>query len=236
VGKNNIQIVFENNSYVAVNKPAGMLTIPSRKGEYSLKDYLVEKYGEVYTVHRLDKDTSGIVLFARTINSHKFLSMLFEKRQIQKFYIGLVKGNPATSSGEIDAPIAEHPANNGKMMIHRNGKPSLTTFEVIDAHPAYSLVSFQLHTGRTHQIRLHSKHIGHPLACDPIYGDALPVFLSSVKRNYKFSKTEEEKPVINSLALHAFCLKFTDEDGKEITLEAPVPKEFSALMKQLHKL
>lgn len=236
MGKNNIHLVFENNDLVAVNKPPGMLTIPDRKGEFSLKDFLLEKYGEVYTVHRLDKDTSGLVVFARTPEMHKYLSLHFENRQIKKFYAGIVKGSPVPDFGEIDAPIAEHPVNKGEMHIHRNGKPSLTSYQVLDATPHYSLLQFQLHTGRTHQIRVHCKHIGYPLACDPIYGDGLPVFLSAVKKNYKFSKTEEERPVINRVALHAHRLNFTGIDGKEISLEAPIPKAFIALMKQLHKL
>ncbi|MBS1927869.1 MAG: RluA family pseudouridine synthase [Chitinophagaceae bacterium] len=236
MGKNNIQIIFENENLVAVNKPPGLLTIPDRKGEFSLKDYLLGKYGEVYTVHRLDKETSGLVVFAKTISAHKFLSRLFENRQIQKYYVGLVKGTPNPQKGEIDAPVSEHPANKGEMCIHRMGKQSLTSYEVLDATPHYSLVLFQLHTGRTHQIRVHCKHIGHPLACDPLYGDGRPVFLSSVKRNYKLSKTEEEKPVVNRVALHAFRLKFIDESGNLISLEAPIPKEFTALMNQLHKI
>lgn len=236
MGKNNINVIFENQSLVAVNKPTGLLTIPDRKGEISLKNFLLEKYGEVYTVHRLDKDTSGIVLFAKTASAHRFLSLLFENRQIQKYYAGIVKGIPMPEKGEIEAPIAEHPVNKGEMIISRKGKASHTGYEVIEANIHYSLVNFQLHTGRTHQVRVHAKHIGHPLACDPIYGDGKPLLLSSVKRNYKFSKTEEEKPIISRLALHAFRLIFTGEDGKEISLEAPVPKEFTALMRQLNKL
>jgi 23S rRNA pseudouridine955/2504/2580 synthase/23S rRNA pseudouridine1911/1915/1917 synthase len=98
------------------------------------------------------------------------------------------------------------------------------------------MVSFRLHTGRTHQIRVHSKNIGHPLAVDPLYGDGKPVLLSAVKKNFKLGKHDvEERPIINRLALHSYKLVFTDMHGKEISLTAEAPKEFRALMQQLRK-
>ncbi len=229
------QILFENDSFVAVNKPSGLLSIPNRaQSEISLKDLLVQKYGQIYTVHRLDKDTSGLILFAKTEATHRFLSQLFEERKVDKYYLGIVIGMPSPLEGLIDAPIMEHPIIKGTMMIHRNGKPSQTGYETLEANRFFSMVSFQLHTGRTHQIRLHAKNIGHPLACDPLYGDGKPVLVSSFKKNYKLSKHElEERPMISRLALHSYRLVFTDEQGKKMELMAPHPKEFSALMKQL---
>lgn len=214
-----------------------MLAIPDREQtSKSLKEYLIEKYGEIFTVHRIDKDTSGIILFAKNENSHKFLSSLFEERKIEKYYLGIVIGAPSNQTGLIDAPIAEHPIQKGTMTVHRNGKTSSTGYEVIESNRHFSLVSFQLHTGRTHQIRVHAKHIGHPLACDPLYGDGKPVLLSSVKKNYKLSKHEdEERPIINRLALHSYKLIFNDEKGVHHELTAEMPKEFRALMQQLRK-
>src|SRR5688500_6277809 len=110
-------ILFNNDDIVAVNKPAGVLTIPDREGNLSLKNYLQQSFGEIYTVHRLDKDTSGIVLFARNEATHKQLSQLFEGREIEKYYLGLVLGKPANPSGTIDAPIAEHPVKKGTMVV-----------------------------------------------------------------------------------------------------------------------
>lgn len=236
--KNNIQIIYEDENIVGVNKPAGLLTIPDRlQSEKSLKETLIEKYGAIYTVHRIDKDTSGLVLFAKNENIHKYLSQLFESRQVQKFYLGIVLGMPQSSTGIIDAPIAENPIHKGTMYIHRKGKPSQTSYQVLEANRHFSLVQFELHTGRTHQIRVHAKEIGHPLACDAIYGNALPVYLSSIKKKYKLSKNEEaETPIINRLALHAAKLNFKLQNGKQIQLETPVPKEFRALMQQLKKL
>jgi 23S rRNA pseudouridine955/2504/2580 synthase/23S rRNA pseudouridine1911/1915/1917 synthase len=237
VKKYSPDIIFENDSFVAVNKPAGLLSIPDREQtQTSLKDILLEKYGSIFTVHRLDKDTSGIIIFAKTEAAHKYFSQLFEERQIEKYYQGLVHGIPANKEGTIDAPIAEHGVQKGLYIVHRRGKPSVTDYEVIESHKSFSLLQFQLHTGRTHQIRVHCQNIGHPLACDELYGDGKPVLLSSIKKKYKLSKhDEEERPMLNRLALHSYRLKFTDADGKVIDLEAELPKDIRALLQQLKK-
>lgn len=238
MAKNNFSIVFENDDLVAINKPTGLLTIPDREqSEKSLKEYLKEIYGDIFTVHRLDKDTSGLVIFAKNETSHKYLSKLFEDRKVEKYYVGIVLGSPTQKTGSIDAPITEHLQHKGTMTVHRNGKPSLTTYEVMEANKNYSLVSFQLHTGRTHQIRVHTKHIGHPLACDTIYGDGKPVLLSTLKKKFKLSKhDDEERPMINRLALHSYKLIFTDMHSNILELVADIPKEFRALMQQLKKI
>ncbi len=230
-------IIFENENFLAINKPAGLLSIPDRmQSEVSLKDMLINKYGSIFTVHRLDKDTSGIILFAKNETTHKFLSQAFEERRVEKFYQGIVHGSPDEKKGTIDAPISEHLVQKGLMVIHRNGKPSVTDYEVIEDYKSYSLLQFQLHTGRTHQIRVHCKNIGHPLACDELYGDGKPVLLSSLKKKYKLSKhDEEERPMLNRLALHSYCLKFTDAEGNAFNLAAELPKDMKALLQQLKK-
>ena len=230
-------ILFENEKFIAINKPSGLLSIPDREQtEKSLKEYLLEKYNSIFIVHRLDKDTSGLILFAKNEITHKYLCKIFEERAVEKFYLGLVIGNPQDKTGIIDLPIAEHNITKGLMAVHRSGKESQTGYEVLDANAYFSLVSFQLFTGRTHQIRVHCKEIGHPLACDNLYGDGKPIFLSAVKKNYKLSKKEEEeRALVNRLALHSYKLNFTDEDGNALQLCADAPKEFSVLMKQLQK-
>ena len=237
MAKNNLPIIFENDELVAINKPTGLLTIPDREqSEKSLKEMLIEKYGNIFTVHRLDKDTSGLVIFAKTETAHKFLSKIFEDRKVEKYYLGIVIGATENKAGLIDAPISEHPLHKGLMVVHRNGKPSQTGYEVLESNKNFSLVSFQLHTGRTHQIRVHAKHIGHPLACDPLYGDGKPVMLSAIKKKFKLSKHDEtERPMISRLALHSYKLSFEDMHGMPMNLEAVMPKEFRALMQQLKK-
>lgn len=231
-----IDIILETPDFVAVNKPSGLLSIPDRMGvEISLKDLLKQKYGQIYTVHRLDKDTSGIILFAKNEIAHKALSALFESREMEKFYLGLVQGQMMNPSGSIDAAIMEHPGKTTKMMTHVKGKPSLTDYEVQEQFRLYSWVRFQIHTGRTHQIRVHMQHIGHSIVCDEIYGDPKPVLLSSIKKNFKLAKVaEEEKPILSRLALHSSQLNFSYE-GVTYSLEAPLPKDLRAVLQQLKK-
>jgi 23S rRNA pseudouridine955/2504/2580 synthase/23S rRNA pseudouridine1911/1915/1917 synthase len=236
--KPSYSILFENEDFVAVNKPSGLLSIPDRANEeISLKQLLIQRYGQIFTIHRLDKDTSGIILFAKNESAHHYFSRIFEERKIRKYYLGIVLGEPVPESGTMDGPIAENPATKGTMMIHRNGKPSRTDYRVLMGSRFFSMVEFELHTGRTHQIRVHAKNLGHPIACDPLYGDGKPVLISSFKKNYKLSKdTLEERPMISHLALHAYKLVFENEKGELIELCAPVPKEYNALLNQIKKL
>ena len=231
-----LEIIFENDQFIALNKPSGLLSIPDRLGqEISLKDILKEKYGSIYTVHRLDRDTSGIIVFAKTEESHKELSALFEGREMEKYYFGLVYGNMMNSEGSIDAPIMEHPGKATKMMTHAKGKISLTDYTVLESFRTYSWVRFRIHTGRTHQIRVHMQHIGHSIVCDEIYGDPKPLLLSSMKRNFKLSKTAaEERPILARLALHSQKLQFS-LGGETYVLEAEIPKDLRAVLQQLRK-
>lgn len=229
-------IVVEDEHLVAINKPAGLLTIPAREGtEISLKGLLQHKYGSIFTVHRLDKETSGLVVFAKHEAAHKQLSQLFEGRDVEKFYQGLVIGKPMKEEGSIDGAIMEHPTRKGMMVINRKGKPSHTDYKVLESFKAFSWMQFQIHTGRTHQIRVHMKDLGHPIVCDELYGDGKPILISNIKRNYKLSKDElEERPILNRLGLHSWRLRFI-LNGKEYELEAEVPKDLRALLQQLRK-
>lgn len=229
-------IVAEDEHLVAINKPAGLLTIPAREGsEISLKNLLQQKYGNIFTVHRLDKETSGLVVFAKHEASHKLLSQLFEGRDVEKFYQGLVIGKPVNPEGSIEGAIMEHPARKGMMVINRKGKPSHTDYKMLESFKAFSWMQFQIHTGRTHQIRVHMKDLGHPIVCDELYGDGKPILISSIKRNYKLSKDElEERPILNRLGLHSWRLRFKLYD-KAYELEAEVPKDLRALLQQLRK-
>ncbi len=231
-------LVFENDDYLAFNKPSGLLSIPDREGkEESLKQMLTEGYGRIFTVHRLDKDTSGLIIFARNEEAHKYLSQQFESRQTEKIYAGLVMGVPAEAAGTINAPIAEHSTQRGLMVINRRGKESITDFELVESFRVYSWMKFRIHTGRTHQIRVHMKNYGNPIVCDPLYGDGKPVLLSSLKNRFKLSKNElEERPILNRLALHAHKLGFTAADGTRHELEAPFSKDLKATLQQLAKL
>lgn len=230
-------LIFENDDFVGLNKPPGLLSIPDReRKDISLKDLLQDKYGHIFTVHRLDKDTSGVIVFAKNEGAHRHLSMQFEERRAEKIYVGLVTGSLTDPKGSINKPIAENTVKRGVMLIHQRGKQSITDYEVLKNFGIYSWLQFRIHTGRTHQIRVHMKDIGHPIVCDDLYGDGLPVFISSIRSKFKLSKKEEEeKPILSRLALHANRLKFEDSMGKMIEIEAPVPKDIRATVQQLEK-
>jgi 23S rRNA pseudouridine1911/1915/1917 synthase len=165
------EILFENEDFIVLNKPAGLLSVPDRKqSSPSLKDLLIERYGQIFTVHRLDRGTSGVIVFAKNARTHRYLSGIFEKREVKKIYLGLVIGSLPDSSGLIEEPIAEHPAKDGSMTVHRRGKPAVTGYEVLEDFGRYSLLKFDLFTGRTHQIRVHMAAIRHPCVGDLTYG------------------------------------------------------------------
>jgi 23S rRNA pseudouridine1911/1915/1917 synthase len=231
-----LDIIFENNDFIVLNKTSGMLSIPDREGiEISLKKILQEKYITIFTVHRLDKDTSGIILFAKNETTHKTLSKLFESRLVEKFYIGIVMGTLYQKEGTINAPIAEHAFKAGFMTIHKRGKESVTDYKVLEEFKYFSLVQFQIHTGRTHQIRIHMKHIETPIVCDEFYGSTSPILLSSFKKKFKLSKTdEEERPLLNRLALHSWKISFT-LNKEHFSFEAPLQKDMQVTLQQLRK-
>jgi 23S rRNA pseudouridine955/2504/2580 synthase/23S rRNA pseudouridine1911/1915/1917 synthase len=231
------EIIHENEAFVAVNKPAGLLSIPDRAGqELSLKQLLKEKYGNIYTVHRLDRGTSGIIVFAKDELAHKELSQKFEGRDVAKHYLGLVQGSPVNEKGTVDIPIAEHPGKVTKMMTHANGKPSVTDYETLESFRAYSWMQFQIHTGRTHQIRVHMQYLGNPIACDDLYGNGEPLLLSTIKgKKFKLSNNElEERPILSRLALHSWKLSF-EFGGEPFQLVADIPKDLKATLQQLRK-
>jgi 23S rRNA pseudouridine1911/1915/1917 synthase len=232
------QVLLDNDDFIVINKPPGLLSIQDRAGkEISLKQILLQKFENIFTVHRLDKETSGIIVFAKNEEAHKHLSQQFEKRQTVKIYNGFVLGIPAEKIGVINEPIAEHPVKKGSMTVHKKGKESITNYEVLDSFRFYSWMQFQILTGRTHQIRVHMKHLGHPIVCDPLYGDGKPILMSQLKPKYNLSKSEEEeKPILNRVALHASELKFTNIKGEVIELKATLPKDLKATLNQLQKI
>jgi 23S rRNA pseudouridine955/2504/2580 synthase/23S rRNA pseudouridine1911/1915/1917 synthase len=235
----NIETLYEDDDLLIVNKPAGLLVVPDRFNALlpSLNRTLEQKMGgKIWVVHRLDRDTSGVICFAKNETAHRYLSILFQERDVNKFYAGLVNGIVVPDQGRIEGYITEHPAGNGRMMVAKKGKLAVTDYKVAEQWPLYALMQFQIHTGRTHQIRVHMRSIGHPLVCDEVYGDGKPFLLSAIKRKYRMSeKDEEEKPLLSRLALHAYRLEFQKEDGTLIEAEAPLPRDMAACVKQLTK-
>lgn len=233
-----IETVFENEALIAFLKPSGLLSIPDRfsPDKPCLQNIAEQKFGKLFTVHRLDRDTSGLILFAKNENSHRYLSGLFQNRNIQKYYQALIHGVPHPEQGDIQQPISEHSVKKGRMIVNKNGKPAHTAYKVLNSWNSFSLVELQLFTGRTHQIRVHLQFLGHPVLCDPLYGNESQLMLSSIKKHYKLSKLAlEERPILSRLALHASCLVFDDEKGNPLEIRAALPKDMAATIKQLDK-
>lgn len=234
-----LERLYEDDDFIIVNKPSGLLSIPDRFNASlpSVRSLLEKDLKQpVFVVHRLDRETSGVIAFAKNEAAHRHLSGLMERHEVGKFYAGLVLGTPQPASGRIEAGIAPHPGIAGKMMVDKNGKMSVTDYRVAESWPLYALMQFQIHTGRTHQIRVHMSSIGHPIVCDALYGDGKPFLLSSIKRKFKLGKhVEEERPLLSRLALHAYRLSFLNEAGSEISAEAPLPKDMAACVAQLNK-
>jgi len=233
------EIIHEDEEVLIVNKPSGLLTIPDR---FVLdKPNLIKQLGrsreDLFVVHRLDRETSGIICFAKNEQAHKHLSKQFQERTVDKFYLAIVEGNPYQAEGKIDKPIAESMTTRGKMVINPRGKQSLTLYKVVENFKHYALVSANIKTGRTHQIRIHFSSIGHPLAVDALYGRKNQLFLSEIKlKKYVRSKNEEEKPLMSRSTLHAHQLSFDHPtSGERMFFEALPPKDIRALINQLRK-
>ncbi|WP_336518088.1 RluA family pseudouridine synthase [Pollutibacter soli] len=234
-----IQVLFEDDDLIALNKPSGLLTIPDRFDPTlpSLKTILREQYDDLFIIHRIDRDTSGLILFAKNATAHKYYSQLFESRSVEKKYYALVHGRMSSSSGTFDQPIGEHFQVKGKMAVSRKGKTAITHFNVVETFQSYSWLQLNIETGRTHQIRVHLQDAGHPVVCDPLYGTNTPLLLSTIKKKkFKLSKdAEEEQPLMNRLALHAYSLEFQNQQGQKSLIEAPLFKDMQATLKQLEK-
>jgi 23S rRNA pseudouridine1911/1915/1917 synthase len=233
------ELLHEDEDLLVVNKPAGLLTIPDRNGEKdSLHAQLERKYGKVFIVHRLDRETSGILCFARNETAHRHLSMQMEHHTADKYYTALVDGELHHEEGEIDKPIGEHASIPGKMSIRMTGKPSLTFYRVAERFKRFTLADVLIKTGRTHQIRIHFQSIGYPLAVDALYGRRPGFLLSELKgKSYKSGKfSDDERPIMERTSLHAARLKLDHpKTGLRMEFQAELPKDFAALLNQLRK-
>jgi RluA family pseudouridine synthase len=208
-----IPVLYEDDAVVAVDKPVGLASIPERhRHTENLFTQVQRQVGHpLWVVHRLDKDVSGVLLFAKHARAHHHLNAQFEHRQVNKRYVAMVHGRPSPASGLIDAPIRAY--GSGRMGVDvRLGKSSQTRYDVLDAHTPYSLVQAQPATGRRHQLRVHFYHLGHPIVGDPRYGD--PRLQAPFER----------------LLLHAQSIAWTALDGAPVSVTSvPGPTFLSVL-------
>ena len=207
-----IQLLLNEKNFVAVSKPIGIASIPERDLTVpSLQKSLEAKLGtKLFVVHRLDKEVSGVLLFAKNAKTHRFLSMAFESRTITKVYRAVLCGDLETSSGIINAPIRQF--GSGRMGVDAaQGKPSVTAYTVLDKKNGCTSVEARPETGRRHQLRVHFYSLGHPIAGDPLYGD------KTIQATFP------------RLLLHAESVAFTSENGHEFKIVAPLPIEFDRM-------
>lgn len=235
--KFNPEILFEDADLLVVNKPSGIPVIPERfdKEKESLQSLLQKQHGKLFVVHRIDRETSGVICFAKNGAAHKNLSQQFEHREVRKIYLALVKGRLQEAKGTIDKTIAENPARPGTMITAAKGKEALSLYEVKEQFKNTALLQVEIKTGRTHQVRVHLASIGHPLLVDSIYAKTGAFYFSSLKRNYK-PAAEEERPTISRLTLHAWQLTIKHPlSGDEMTFTAPLAKDIEVVLKLLRK-
>ncbi len=230
-----LEILYEDSDIIAVNKPASVLTVPDRfdPTQKNLRGLLRKKYDDIFVVHRLDKETSGVIVFAKHAEAHKELNEAFSDRSIDKSYYALAQ-KPVEPKGVIEENIAESIKAPGRYEIKSKGKAAISEYEVIETYRNYALIRVKILTGRTHQIRVHLKHIGAPLLVDSKYGLSDSFYLSSIKRLRK--RPETERPLLNRCSLHAHSIKFNHPmNGEKIHIEAPLPKDMRAVINQMKK-
>ena len=215
--KAQFEIIRETPELLIVNKPSGMLTMPAR-GDLAKEKHLVgllhQSFGRVYVTHRLDRDASGLILFARTEKAHRYYSGLFETRAVEKHYLVTVEGKVADKRGEIDKPLKQR--GSGRVSVAFDGKASVTTYEGLEKHKAATVLDVSIATGRRHQIRAHLYSIGHPVLGDPMYGEAA--------KQSRYPR----------LMLHAWKLRFTDmKTCKPVSFEADPPADYIGVLNAL---
>jgi 23S rRNA pseudouridine1911/1915/1917 synthase len=220
-----LAIVYEDADVIVVNKPAGMVVHPAPgHPRGTLANALLAHVPGISVggsqrpgiVHRLDKDTSGLIVAAKTDRGRTALVTQWEERSVEKTYLALVSGSVTDNEAIIDAPIGRDLKNRQRMAVVRTGRPAVTRFRVVERFPNETLLEVSIETGRTHQIRVHLAFIGHPIVGDHLYGRKRPT-----------------DPDVERQFLHASALAFRLPDGEALRLEAPLPDDLRAVLEEL---
>lgn len=240
-----LEILHDDHQFVAVNKPAGFSTVSERWDHQipCLIDLLWDLWKQSdsdapkpHVVHRLDKQTSGVILFARNGSAQSHLRKQFMDRRVQKRYGALVTDLPSPASGTSIFHVDENPSRPGSMKFQSTGKECITDYRVLEAFRDHCWVEASPSTGRTHQIRMVMAKLKTPCICDPLYGDGESLFLSSFKKSYRSGRSDEERPLLGRLGLHALSISVLHPvTNLPMTIEAGLPKDLKATLRQLRR-
>lgn len=239
------EALYEDESVLAAFKPAGVGVTADRGQKFSaflgaclhhFRGREPERSTRPRVVHRLDKETSGVVLIAKSREALRSLTSQFEAGAVGKDYLALVLGEPHREEGVIDLPIGMEVHTQKLRAGGKNARPAETRFSVEERFRGYALLRLRPITGRQHQIRLHCEAVGHPLVVDPLYGGQEALLLSSFKRRYNQNRKREERPLLSRLSLHAARIVFrSPARDEEVVVDAPFPKDMRVALKQLRK-
>ena len=242
-----VPVLHIDEDLLILDKPAGLLSVPDRwdREKPNLMRQLqagiakpsnwAKALGLAYVAnaHRLDRDTSGVFVVARTRTALAAMVRQFRGRSLKKTYVALVVRQPESSPLTIDKAILPNPQRPGLAMISERGRPSVTVVEIIERFSRHTLVRARPETGRLHQVRLHLKAIGCPIACDGDYGSGAPMYLSDFKRRYDPPR-DGERPILARQALHAESIEFDHpRTGERLRVEAPLAKDMAVVAKHL---
>lgn len=230
-------VIYSDDTIVVLNKRSGLLVAADRYDEKAprLDEAATEEFGRMFAVHRIDKDTSGCVVYARTVEAHRSISMQFENREVEKTYHCLVHGAPLWAEQRVDARLLpDGDARHRTIIDRRNGKTACTEFKNLGKAGPFSWILAKPITGRTHQIRVHLASLGFSIVCDPLYsGNTHPVKLSELKKKWN-GEAQDERPLLSRLALHARSISLVHPKTHErMTFAAPYQKDMEATRKQL---
>jgi RluA family pseudouridine synthase len=226
-----IEIIYEDGDILVINKPSGVSVTADRSGGPQLVELLTGQLGpqqanQLRLIHRLDKDTSGVMILARNRQAQSRFTSCFEKRLVKKTYLALVTGPVPGREGSINAPLSHSRKKPQLMCIDRKrGKEAVTNWKLLADFGSIALLAVSPLTGRTHQIRIHLPSIGLPLAIDPLYGNSKPLYLSDFKPAYRLGKNRTEKPLIDRLTLHAYQIEAPLSSDSVIPAQAGIQEE-----------
>jgi 23S rRNA pseudouridine1911/1915/1917 synthase len=232
-----IEVVYEDDDLIVVNKPAGLVVHPAAGiSSGTLANALAFHFQQLSMregtirpgiVHRLDKDTSGLILVAKTEAAHENLADQFRAREVFKSYVALVHGRVEHDMGSIDQPIARDPRNRTRMAVVRGGRPSLSLYRVRRSYTRFTLLDVEIKTGRTHQIRVHLQWLKHPVVGDAVYGDGRDKTVQDARLRARINSLKRQFLHAEQLAFHH------PRTGERLHLTAPLPDELAKLLDEL---